>query len=345
MTKQYFTKLIKDIKPNLSLLSILQYTSVLNNLYPDIDNDKSLKDELTMSKVKEMVKHIEDKYTSASSRGFKYNCIITVVKHFLSVESDEYLFLSQKRDECNSKYLKRAENGLSDKDKLKMVTTDEYKQMLKEFKSDIEIKDAKHQEDKKISKNDFMKIQEYYLALIYFYYGFRVDVTPMIIIFKKKVPDSETNNYLQCFNKKYTFILNAYKTSSSYGQKVIPIDDRDLINGLNDYVAFLKKYNDRSEGLRLFSTKSNSDFIDQPNLSNLYTLIFKTRLNKAFTFTLNRKRIVSSSEDVKDYVEAKKKVDSLASTMMNSVGVQQEIYNTNKDKNSNTKLKSKKIKK
>lgn len=324
-SRNYFNQKIKSIKPNLSLLSHNQYVSVLENLYPNVSNDNQLETELSKDNIHKIVSEIEEKYTSCSSKGFKYNVIIALVKNMYGTEDSRYTFLSKKRDECNEKYIKKAENGLTEKDKSKMVSHDEYQKMLTEWKDEI----IKLMNKEKITRNDFMEIQSYYLCLIYYYYGFRVDITPMDIIFKKKLPDTN-KNFLHVFNKKYTFVLRQYKTEKSYGEKQIIIEDRDLINELSQYIKFLEKYNDRKEGLRLFSTKSNSDYLSQSALSTLFTLVFKSRLNKPFTFTLNRKRIVSEDPDVQEYTVLKEKVSKLADEMGHSLSMQEEIYNVNK---------------
>jgi hypothetical protein len=105
-----------------------------------------------------------------------------------------------------------------------MVSNEEYKEMLDKWKPII----FEKMKNEKISKNDFMDIQSYFLTLIYFYHPLRVDITTMLIVFKKTMPD-EKLNYLQVFNKKYFFIINQYKTSITYGQNIIPIVNKELI--------------------------------------------------------------------------------------------------------------------
>ena len=200
--------------------------------------------------------------------------------------------------------------------------------MLDEWKPNINIL----MNQTKVSKNEFMEIQSYFLAFIYFYHAIRIDISPMLIIFKKLLPESDTTNYLHVFNKKYSFVFNAYKTSKTYGQNITALSNKSFTVELAEYIKFLKVYNNRTEGLRLFSNKSNSDYMDTSNISTLYKNIFKARLGKSFNFTLNRKRFVSESKDVIDYVKSKEKVENLATDMMNSVNIQQKIYNVNSKK-------------
>ena len=326
MSRNFFNTIIQSIKPNLSINSKVQYTSVFIKLFPNVEqNEDRLKSALSKEAVKELITKIENDYTSASSRGFRYNALILLVKHYYGENDERYILLSQKRDECNQKYLKKAEAGLNTEQKSNMVTTEEYENMIKSWKPHIKVLIEKEA----VSKSEFMEIQSYYLSLIYLYIGVRADVTPMMIIYTKLVP-SDNMNYLQYFNRKYSFILNEYKTSKTYGQKIIPVHDKELQTGLNEYVSFLQKYNKRKEGLRLFSNKSNSDFLEQSNLSTLYSSIFKAKIGKAFNIILNRKRIVSESDDVKAYLVAKEKVEKLADTMGHSVNVQTQIYDVNK---------------
>lgn len=325
MSKVFLNKIIKEYKPNISTSSLVQYTNTLNKLLPNVNNNEDLETALSKEKVKALIDEIENKYTSASSRGFKYNSLIAVVKKLFGENDERYILLSKKRDDCNTRYSKNLEKEPTEEFKTNMVHTEEYEKMLSDWKPEI----TQLLQKQDISKNDFMDIQSYYLALIYLYFGLRNDVSPMIVIFTKALPTDESKNYLHVYNRKYSFVLNQYKTAKTYGKKVLPISDKELVKGLSEYITFLVKYNNRKEGLRLFSNKSNSDYIDENNLSTMYSNIFKVRLGKRFNTTTNRKRIVSESDDVKEYMKAKEKVELLASKMMNSVGVQQAVYNKN----------------
>ena len=323
----YFLKKIKELKSNISQSSLLQYSNVLNNLYPNVKDDADLEKSLSMENLKKTISFIESNYTSSSTKGFKYNAIIALLKGLYNSKDDRYIYVSDKRDECNQNYLKNA-GKLDSKQSLRMVSTEEYKQMLDEWKPNINIL----MNQTKVSKNEFMEIQSYFLAFIYFYHAIRIDISPMLIIFKKLLPESDSINYLHVFNKKYSFVFNAYKTAKTYGQNITALSNKSFTVELAEYIKFLKVYNNRTEGLRLFSNKSNSDYMDTNNISTLYKNIFKARLNKSFNFTLNRKRFVSESKDVQDYVKSKEKVENLATDMMNSVNVQQKIYNVNSKK-------------
>ena len=327
MNRTFLHNLIEKIKPNLSLNSNVQYTSILMKLLNNAEpNEDSLRSFLSKENVKTLIEDIEKNYSSASTRGLRYNCLILFIKYFFGELDERYLLLSQKRDQCNEKYIKKAEPGLSSEAKKNYVSTSEYENMIVQWKP--KISDLLKKET--WTKNEFVEIQSYYICLIYLYIGLRNDVTPMTIIYTKSLPEKKDMNYLQIFNRKYTFVLNEYKTSRSYGQKVIPVQDKELSKELAEYVNFLQKYNARKEGLRLFSNKSNSDFLDQSALSTLFSSVFKVKLDKNFTIILNRKRIVSESDDVKAYMKAKEKVQDLASTMGHSIAMQTEVYNIDK---------------
>lgn len=340
MNRTFLNNQIDEIKPNLSLNSKVQYTSILMKLLGTIEpNEESLKSGLSKDNIKQLIDDIESNYTSCSTRGLRYNCLILLVKHYFGELDERYLLLSQKRDQCNEKYIMKAEQGLTDKGKKNYVSTDEYKKMIIEWKPRITSLLKKDS----FSKNEFMEIQSYYLSMIYLHIGLRADVSPMKVIYTKSIPDDM--NYLQYYNRRYNIILNEYKTSTSYGQKILPVKDKDLVQGLTEYVSFLQKYNKRKEGLKLFSNKSNSDFLDQSALSTLYTSIFKVKLNRNFNIILNRKRVVSESVDVKEYLKAKEKVDTLANEMGHSLKMQTEIYNVNKEEQQEPEIKVKKQRK
>ena len=114
MSRNFFNQIITKIKPKLSVNSLVQYTSVFMKMFPNIEQtEDSLKNALSKEAVKELLKKIETDYSSCSSRGFRYNALILFVKHFFGEADERYVLLSAKRDECNSKYIKKAEQGLT----------------------------------------------------------------------------------------------------------------------------------------------------------------------------------------------------------------------------------------
>ena len=217
----------------------------------------------------------------------------------------------------NKKYI---ENG--DKSNSKFISDDEYKTLLDNWKYEI----YELMKKDKVNKNEFMDIQGYFLIYLYFYYPFRLDFTPMLILNKRDIPENTEMNYLQFYNKKWRFILNQYKTSKTYGQNIVNIDNKEVSKSLQDYFNFLKKYNNQTTNIRLFSNKANNDFILPSNMSNLFSQVFKVKLGKNFNISMNRKRFVSSDPLLVQYGKLKEHADNVADIMGNSVPVQQAIY-------------------
>lgn len=322
MSRDLFNQLIRQYRPNLSVSSLVQYTNVLINLFKDIHTKEDLLKAIEKDNLDKILKTINDLHTSPSSKCFKYNSLISIFKGLIGEDDERFILVSKLRDECNKKYIDNLSEPVA---KGSIISNEEYKSMLDKWRPEIDtlLQLEKH------TKSQFFDIQSYYIALIYFHNAFRSDISPMDVIFTKSLPEDNTKNYIHVFNRKMSFVMRAYKTASTYGEKIIPITDKDFIKELNSYIAFLVKYNGRRNNLRLFSNKSNSSYLDTNNLSTLYSNIFKSRLGKPFSITLNRKRMVSDNVDVAQYVEAKKKVEDLADGMMNSVATQQAVYNVN----------------
>ena len=190
----YFIDLIKSIKPNISPNSLIQYNREISNIFKGVQNDEQMQSALSDENLNKIITNIEDKYKSASTKGFKYNCIIILLKHFFGKDDDKYLHVSQLRDECNQKYV--SNEGKSNS---KYISNEEYKTLLENMK--VEAYELMNKD--KPTKNDFMNVQSYLLVYLFFYFPFRVDLTPMVILNKRDIPENKDINYLQYYNRKW----------------------------------------------------------------------------------------------------------------------------------------------
>jgi hypothetical protein len=330
MSRDLFNQLIKQYRPHLSVSSLVQYTNVLINIFKDVTTKDELLKAIEKENLDKILKSINELHSSPSSKCFKYNALISIFKGLIGEDDPRFILVSKLRDQCNKSYIENLSNPVASGT---IISNDEYKSMIDKWRPAIE----KLLQAESHTKSEFFDIQSYFIALIYYHNAFRSDISPMDIIFTKVLPEDTTKNYIHVFNRKMSFVMRAYKTASTYGEKVIPITDKEFIKELNSYIAFLVKYNNRRNNLRFFSNKSNSGYLDTNNLSTLYSNIFKSMIGKAFSITQNRKRMVSDNVDVAEYVEAKKKVENLADGMMNSVATQQAVYNVNTKKGKNKK--------
>ena len=117
-----------------------------------------------------------------------------------------------------------------------------------------------------------------------------------------------------------------YKTSKSYGQNIVDVTQKDVSKTLLDYFNFLKKYNNQSTNIRLFSNKQNNDYILPSNMSNMFKDIFKIRLGKNFNITMNRKRFVSTNPILEKYRKIQEEAQDIAKEMGHSIATQQSVY-------------------
>jgi len=315
----YFLQLIKKIKPNISQNSLLQYHREISKIFKGIDNDNNMMESLSNDNLNKLIVSIEDKYKSDSTKSFKYNSIIILLKYFFGKDDDRYINLSELRDNYNNKYVEDKGKSTS-----KFISNEEYENVLNEMKQEA----YEIMKKDKFTKNDFMTIQSYFLVYIFYYFPFRVDLTPMVILNKRDIPNNKEINYLQYYNRKWRFIFNVYKTSKTYGQNIVDVNDKNISKALTDYFNFLKKYNNQTTNIRLFSNKANNDFLLPSNMTNLFKEIFKIRLGKNFNITMNRRRFVSTNPILLQYKKVREEAEGIAHEMMHSVATQQNIYMT-----------------
>jgi hypothetical protein len=342
-SKEFFKEFINKHKSTLSELSKLQYINTLSTLLPEVTSDAELKKALSHENVLAIIKSIDEKYSNAQSRGFKYNSLIAVMKPILGETNKTYLHISELRDACNKTYQNRnLKHELTEKEQTNAVTTEEYDNLLSEHRQQIQELMKKD----KLTKAEFNQIQQYFIVLIYFTQILRLDLTPVDIVFTKALPTDTSKNYLHVYQGRISLVLNSYKTSKTYGSKVYDFQN-PLKNELKTYVDFLIRYNGRKQGLRLFSNTGNSGYISPTNLSTqMFSNFFKSNLGKAFTVTDNRKRLISGNSDVQEYQELSKKVQDVADQAGHSVKTMEAVYvKPALETKQKTKQKSKRAKK
>lgn len=327
MDKDYFNNLITKIKPDLAELSRKQYVNHLVKLFPDINTEVKLKKSLTLKKIEALIEKIEgnDKITDLSRRN-TYNPIIVIVKHFFDVDSPQYVKLSNLRDKVNETYKEKSHTDMTEKETDNMVTSDEYEELL----SDIEPKIRVILQSNKVSKADINDVIQYYILLIYYFYGYRVDITPMDFHYGPDKPDDTHKNYIWIIPKgnnqqpTVKFVFYQYKTAKTYGENIVAITDKKLARHLFQFYTFMKQVLPDNE-IAFLNRRLNA-YMSVSELSKTFSAFFKKHLNKNFTITLNRKRIVSESPDVKEYIQAKQKAEKLSRQMGHDLNMQEKVY-------------------
>jgi len=315
--------LIIKNKPLLKPATIKMYINNLKNLKKKVENDdKSVLDNIDflneIDKVNENLDHLH--YTT--KRNY-FNAIIVVL---LASEKNELVKEYQSiRDKLNQQYEDEQATGvISDKQKDNFVDISEIHKVIDEIKYEIDIKKLKKKTD--LSKKDYQLFMVYLLISIYVKYPFRNDVANMSVISKRqynklKIEEKTENNYLVVEKNKMSFVLNEYKTSKKYNEKIIPIDkELEKIFRLYFRLTNLKFKMDNGHSTILF-VSSTGQPLSRNGISQLLLKTFKQRLGKSISTTMLRKIYLSSK-----YQDVKEEMEKDAHIMGHSVETQQKVY-------------------
>tara|TARA_R110002110_G_scaffold120151_3_gene295101 strand:- start:1183 stop:2112 length:930 start_codon:yes stop_codon:yes gene_type:complete len=277
MDKGKLSDLIKEARPNIKESTIKMYVGNLMKLMKMMDQDdlKFLKD---IDKVKEKLS--EKHFTT--QRNY-YNSIII----YLMTKKDDKIVdqYNKIRDELNKKYIDDNASGIiSDKQKNNFVELEEIKTMIKDIENDLQLKKVKKMA--KISKKEETLLMVYVILNILIRIPLRNDLSNMILLKKteyNKLSDKEkeANNYLVMEKGLLKFILNDYKTSKKYKEKILNIP-KDLEKILRMYIKRMDyKVNDI-----IFPLSRNG-------LSQLLIKTSKKYLSKSISTTMLRKIVAS----------------------------------------------------
>jgi hypothetical protein len=277
MNKEKLTDLIKEARPNIKDSTIKMYVGNLMKLMKifNEDNLNFLKD---IDQVKEKLS--EKHFTT--QRNY-YNSIII----YLMTKKDKKIVeeYNEIRDELNKKYVDDNSSGvISDKQKNNFVELDEINKMIKDISNDLNIPKLKKKSS--ISKKEENLLMVYVILNILIRIPLRNDLSNMILLKKtqyNKLTDKEKedNNYLVMEKGLLKFILNDYKTSKKYKEKILNIP-KDLEKILRMYIKRMDfKVNDI-----IFPLSRNG-------LSQLLIKTSKKYLNKSISTTMLRKIVAS----------------------------------------------------
>lgn len=277
MNKEKLTDLIKEARPNIKDSTIKMYVGNLMKLMK-IFNEENLNFLKDIDEVKEKLS--EKHFTT--QRNY-YNSIII----YLMTKKDKKIVeeYNEIRDELNKKYVDDNSSGvISDKQKNNFVELDEIKKMIKDISNDLNIPKLKKKSS--ISKKEENLLMVYVILNILIRIPLRNDLSNMILLKKtqyNKLTDKqkEDNNYLVMEKGLLKFILNDYKTSKKYKEKILNIP-KDLEKILRMYIKRMDfKVNDI-----IFPLSRNG-------LSQLLIKTSKKYLNKSISTTMLRKIVAS----------------------------------------------------
>lgn len=309
------TEDISEARPQLKTNTVKQYVTNLNKLkkmFETDDFDFLKNPEKVMEKIEDL--HYLSQRNILNSIVVLLSALNNDGKHDKLLE--EY---GKLRDDKNSMYIEQNKSGeISSKQAPNFSTTDEIFKMINEMADDL--KPLKKKSKDEITKKEMQLLQAYVLFNIYARMPFRNDLGNGAEAINqaqyKKLSDQQKkdNNYLVVPSKGNLYwVMNKYKTSKTYEQLNLPIEDPELRKILRYYL--------KMNGMGVLFKTSTGKPITKIELTKTLTKYSKKYLNKSIGSTILRKVYLSSKySDVKDEMEKDAKM------MGNSVGVQQSVY-------------------
>ena len=277
MDKGKLSDLIKEARPNIKESTIKMYVGNLMKLMKMMDQDdlKFLKD---IDKVKD---ELSEKHFT-TQRNY-YNSIII----YLMTKKDDKIVeeYNDIRDELNKKYIDDNASGvISDKQKGNFVELSEIKKMISDIENDLQLKKVKKKDT--INKKEETLLMVYVILNILIRIPLRNDLSNMILLKKtqyNKLSDKEKedNNYLVMEKGGLKFVLNDYKTSKKYKEKILNIP--------KDLEKILRMYLKRMD----FKVNDIIFPISRNGLSQLLIKTSKKYLDKSISTTMLRKIVAT----------------------------------------------------
>ncbi len=306
---------IQKSRPNLKPNSIKQYETHLNKLKKLFDSDNFD----FLSDPKKVMEKLEDKHYT-SQRNTLNAVIILLMALNLDEKYNDLIDSYQKiRDGLNDKYLEDQQSGkISDKQKNNFAELSEIMSMIETMKKEIVKQNLKNKETLTGKEKELLMVYTIFSFLVK--YPLRNDLAGMKYISKtnynKLTEDNKKeNNYLVKNKNKLMMILNQYKTSKKYGEKIIELNP-EISKVLRMYI----KLTDKKVGEVLF-TNSKGNPITRNGISKLLLKTSKKYLDKNISTTMMRKIVVSDK-----FADIKEEQKELADVMGHDVGTQNLVY-------------------
>ena len=280
MDTEKLKDLISKARPNAKETTIKMYVSNLNKLMKIFETD------------------------DLNFRNY-YNSIIVYL-----MSKDKATELIEKynevRDELNKKYTDQQSSGvISEKQKQSFIPLSELKTMIESIRKDLNIPQLKKKE---MSSKEYKLLQVYVILEILVRIPMRNDLSNLLKISKRdynKLTDKqkEDNNYLVIEKTSLQFIMNDYKTSKKYKEKVINVP-KDLEKILRMYM----KKNGSSENLFPISRNAMSQALIKTS---------KKYLDKSISTTMIRK--IVASDLLGDVKKAEKELSNKMGTDIETI--------------------------
>ena len=235
-------------------------------------------------------------------------------------EHDLIKIYTDYRDQLNHKYEESNASGTwSDKQGKNVVSMDELKKLIQEIGDEIKFRKLKEKGILgQINTYDRSLIQLYMILSVHIILPMRNDLAMMKVIKKQKYngltdEQKKLNNYLVVERSNMFFVLNDYKTSRVYKEKIIVLP-QELRRLMRFYLQLLPT-------TEYLLTKNDGDPLSTNGLSQLLIKATKKRLNKSISTCMLRKIYLSEK-----YSGIKDEMEKDSHNMCHSVGTALNIY-------------------
>jgi hypothetical protein len=309
---------IQTARPSLKKNTVKQYESNLNKLKKMFESDNW--DFLNNpEKVEEKISHLH-----FTSRRNHYNAIIVLLMALNSDNKYDKILAKydEMRNELNDEYNKQS-STISDKQSKNFASMKEINDMISKVGEELKAMKLKQKEN--LNKKEMALLQFFVLVNLYKNIPLRNDVSYMEAIKpsdlkKLSKEEQKEKNWLLMEKNKLSIILNNYKSDKTYGQKIIPIEDKDLKRLLNYYIKII--------GGKGVLFKSSTGTALSPNALTQFFLKFtKKYMGKSVSTTLMRKAVASHHfGEGTEFAKLKKEQEDLAFKMGHSTATMNKVY-------------------
>ena len=309
---------IQTARPSLKTNTIKQYESNLNKLKKMFESDNW--DFLNNpEKVEEKISHLH-----FTSRRNHYNAIIVLLMALNNDNKYDKILAKydEMRNELNEEYNKQS-STISDKQSKNFASMEEINEMISKIGEELKAMKLKQKEN--LNKKEMALLQFFVLVNLYKNIPLRNDVSYMEAIKpsdlkKLSKEEQKEKNWLLMEKNKLSIILNNYKSDKTYGQKIIPIEDKDLKRLLNYYIKVI--------GGKGVLFKSSTGTALSPNaLTQFFLKNTKKYLGKSVSTTLMRKAVASHHfGEGTEFAKLKKQQEDLAFKMGHSTETMNKVY-------------------
>ena len=246
------------------------------------------------------------------------NYITSVIVYLKAIDGDKDIIINyqKKLKEYADRYNKDQESGIvSDKQKNNFTTSEEIGKMIS--KIEVEIKPLL-KATVPLSQTENELYQAYIMFNLYHRFPLRNDIAGMTAVKGgdyKNIKDNSIN-YLVISKSKMEIILNEYKTSKTYGQNIIEVEDVLLKKLLRSYI--------KRNGYGIMFKKMDGEAYSRNMISHILIKYSNKYMGKSLGSTMLTKAYLSSKYG--DKKEIYKEMEKDASVRGHSVAVQQAIY-------------------